>query len=67
MVQVVVSYNNVDQAIRKLKKKLQYEGLLRQMRIGRYHETPSQERKRKCQESARRIRKLQRKISDKMD
>lgn len=61
MVHVVVQSNNVDQALRVLKKKLQREGVFREMKLRRHFEKPSEERKRKAAESERRRRKLMRK------
>jgi small subunit ribosomal protein S21 len=53
--------NNVDQALRALKKKLQREGLYREMRLRRHYEKPSEERAREKAEAIRRYRKLLRK------
>ncbi len=39
--QVLVRDNNVDQALRVLKKKLQREGVFREMRLRRFYEKPS--------------------------
>lgn len=64
MVTVSVRDNNVDQALRVLKKKMQREGLFREMKMRRDFEKPSLKRKREKQESARRIRKAERKRSD---
>lgn len=61
MVQVVVHTNNIDQAIRALKKKMQREGIFREMKLRRHYEKPSEEKKRKLSESKRRRRKLDRK------
>ncbi len=61
MIQVVVQGNNVDQALRALKKKMQREGLFREMKLRRHHEKPSEKRKRRSAESERRRRKLTRK------
>lgn len=61
MVQVIVQSNNVDQALRVLKKKLQREGVFREMKLRRHFEKPSEAKKRKAAESERRRRKLQRK------
>jgi small subunit ribosomal protein S21 len=60
-VQVYVRDNNVDQALRALKKKMQREGIFREMKLRRHFEKPSQRRKRKCAEAKRRYRKLLRK------
>jgi len=61
LVQVVVRFNNLDLALRNLKKKMQREGIYKIMKMGRFHEKPSQARLRKKQESIRRRRKLDRK------
>ncbi len=59
--QVYVRDNNVDQALRALKKKMQREGLFREMKRRRHFEKPSQRRKRERAEAVRRCRKLLRK------
>lgn len=59
--QVNVRDNNVDQALRALKKKLQREGVFREMKIRRYYEKPSERKARESAESVRRQRKLERK------
>ncbi len=53
--------NNVDQALRALKKKLQREGVFREMKRRRSYEKPSEKRARERGEAARRARKLARK------
>lgn len=58
---VIVRDNNVDQAARALKKKLQREGLFREIKLRRQYEKPSERRVRVKAESMRRIRKLMRK------
>jgi small subunit ribosomal protein S21 len=60
-VQVTVRENNVDQALRALKKKMQREGVFREMKLRRHFEKPSQKRKRERAEAVRRHRKLLRK------
>ncbi len=59
--QVLVRDNNVDQALRALKKKLQREGVFREMKMREAYEKPSQKRAREKAEGVRRIRKLARK------
>jgi small subunit ribosomal protein S21 len=56
--QVLVRDNNIDQALRFLKKKLQQEGVFREMRIREHYEKPSQKRAREKAEGIRRTRKL---------
>ncbi|HLB81116.1 MAG: 30S ribosomal protein S21 [Dongiaceae bacterium] len=62
--QVVVRDNNVDQALRALKKKLQREGVFREMKLRRSYEKPSERRAREKAEAIRRHRKLMRKRMD---
>ena len=44
--QIIVRDNNVDQALRALKKKLQREGVYREMKLRRHYEKPSEKRAR---------------------
>jgi small subunit ribosomal protein S21 len=60
-VQVLVRDNNVDQALRVLKKKMQREGIFREMKLRRHYEKPSERRVREKAETIRRERKLARK------
>lgn len=57
-IEVTVKDNNVEQAARVLKKKMQREGIFRELKLRRHHETPSEKKVRIGQESVRRIRKL---------
>ncbi len=67
MVQVVVRENNVDQALKALKKKMQREGIFREMKMRRHYEKPSEKRAREKAEAIRRARKLARKRSSRED
>ena len=58
---VAVRDNNVDQAFRVLKKKMQREGMFREMKNRRAYEKPSERKAREMAESTRRVRKLMRK------
>jgi small subunit ribosomal protein S21 len=60
-VQVLVRDNNVEQALRVLKKKMQREGVFREMRLRGRYEKPSEKRVREKAEAIRRARKLARK------
>ena len=60
-VQVLVRDNNVDQALRALKKKMQREGIFREMKMRRNYEKPSEKKAREKAEAVRRHRKLLRK------
>lgn len=59
--QVFVRDNNVDQALRILKRKMQREGVFREMRRRRFYEKPSDRATREKAEAVRRARKLARK------
>ena len=63
-VQVLVRDNNVDQALRALKKKMQREGIFREMKLRRNYEKPSERKAREKAEAIRRHRKLLRKRMD---
>ena len=62
--QVIVRDNNVDQALKALKKKMQREGIFREMKLRRSYEKPSERRARERAEAIRRARKLERKRLD---
>lgn len=59
--QVLVRDNNIDQALRVLKKKMQREGVFREMKRRRSYEKPSEKKTREKSEAVRRSRKLARK------
>jgi small subunit ribosomal protein S21 len=59
--QVFVRENNVDQALRILKKKMQREGVFREMKRRKAYEKPSERRTREKAEAIRRARKAARK------
>jgi len=59
--QVLVRDNNVDQALRVLKKKMQREGIFREAKAHTAYEKPSEKRAREHAEAIRRHRKLARK------
>jgi small subunit ribosomal protein S21 len=60
-VQVLVRNNNVDQALKVLKKKMQREGVFREMKLRGHYEKTSERRVREKAEAIRRARKLARK------
>jgi small subunit ribosomal protein S21 len=59
--QVLVRDNNIEQAMRVLKKKMQREGVFREMRRRKAYEKPSEKRVREQADAIRRSRKLARK------
>ena len=64
LMQIIVRDNNVDQALRALKKKLQREGVYREMKLRRHYEKPSEKRAREKAAAVRRARKLERKRAE---
>ena len=59
--QVIVRDNNVDQALKALKKKMQREGVFREMKLRGHYEKPSEKKAREKAEAVRRAHKLLRK------
>ena len=62
--QILVRDNNVDQALKALKKKMQREGIFREMKLRNHYEKPSVKRAREQAEAVRRARKLARKRAE---
>jgi len=56
-IEIIVKDNDVEQALKVLKRKIARDGLLKQLKTKRNYEKPSEKRKRKERESLRRIRK----------
>ena len=63
-IQVYVKDNNLEQALRSLKKKMQREGLYKEMKLRKHYEKPSLKKAREKEESIRRVRKLNRRNND---
>ncbi len=63
-IEVFVKDNNIEQALRSLKKKMQREGLYKEMKLRKHYEKPSLKKAREKEESIRRLRKLQRRSFD---
>src|SRR3546814_19688247 len=59
--QIIVRDNNVDQALRARKKKLQREGVYREMKLRRHYEKTSEKRARERAAAARSARKMEQK------
>ncbi len=56
--EVIVHNNDIDRALRELKRKVQREGLMRELKRRTTYEKPSVRKKRKSLEAERRRRKL---------
>ena len=59
-IEILVRDNNVDKALRVLEKKLQKDGMFRELRLRQHFEKPSLKKQRKLKESLRRIAKEKR-------
>ena len=57
---VNVKDNNIEQALRSMKKKRQREGLFKEMKLRKHYEKPSLKRAREKEENIRRARKTAR-------
>ena len=60
VIKIEVKDNNVDQALRILKRKLQREGFFKILKIKSNYEKPSERKKREKSENIRRSKKIQR-------
>ena len=60
VIKIEVKDNNVDQALRILKRKLQREGFFRILKIKSNYEKPSERKKRERKENIKRSKKIQR-------
>ena len=61
---VNVKDNNIEQALRSMKKKLQREGLFKEMKLRKHYEKPSLKRAREKEENIRRARKSAKRNND---
>ena len=59
---VRVDGDNVDQALKLLKKKIEREGLIREIKKNAYYEKPTEVRRKKLLKARRKQQKLQRKL-----
>lgn len=64
MVSITVIGNQVDKALNKLKHKMNQEGILKEVKNRRYHETKSERRRRKSEEAQRRNAVMRRKLEN---
>ncbi|MGD9807414.1 MAG: 30S ribosomal protein S21 [Denitrovibrio sp.] len=62
---VRVDGDNVDYALKLLKKKIEREGLIREIKKYTYYEKPTEVRRKKLLKARRKQQKLQRKIAEK--
>ena len=64
--EVRVKNNNVDKAMRQLKKKVMKDGLLKELKRRQFYEKPSLKRQRLKKESIKRVNKLRR-LQERLD
>ena len=57
---VIVHNGNIEEAIVRLKRKVQGSGLLRELRRSSFYESRTQRRRRKDQEARKRVKKIKR-------
>jgi small subunit ribosomal protein S21 len=62
---VRVEGDNVDYALKLLKKKVEREGLIREIKRHTYYEKPTEVRRKKLLKARRKQQKLQRKLQEK--
>ena len=62
--QVNVKDNNIEQALRNLKKKMQREGLYKEMKLRKHYEKPCLKRSREKEDNIRRSRKSAKRNND---
>ena len=58
VIKIEVKDNNVEQALRVLKKKLQRDGFFKIIKLKNTYEKPSEKKKRILQENIKRVKKL---------
>ena len=58
MIEVIVKNNNVEKAIRQLKKKMLREGILKELKRRAHYEKPTLKRQREHKENLKRCAKL---------
>ncbi len=60
---VEVRKGNVEQAMRVLKRKVQKEGIVKELRMRQYYEKPSAKKRRKKKENIANVKKLMKKLA----
>ena len=60
---IEVRKGNVEQAMRVLKRKVQKEGIIKELRERQYYEKPSAKKRRKKKENIANVKKLQKKLA----
>jgi len=67
LLQVLVKDNNVEFALKTLKRKMQREGVFRSLKLRRFFEKPCEKKKRKQEEAQKRKKKIQYKFDVKIN
>ena len=62
-IEIEVRKGNLDQAMRVLKRKIQKEGIVKELKMRQYYENPSEKKRRKKKENIANVKKLQKKLA----
>ena len=63
MIEVQVRNGNLEKAMRVLKKKVQKEGIVKELKMRQYFEKPSEKKRRKKKENIANVRKRMKKLA----
>ena len=62
-IEIEVRKGNLEQAMRVLKRKVQKEGIVKELKMRQYFEKPSEKKRRKKKENIANVKKLQKKLA----
>jgi small subunit ribosomal protein S21 len=62
-IEIEVRKGNLEQAMRVLKRKIQKEGIVKELKMRQYYEKPSEKKRRKKKENIANVKKLQKKLA----
>ena len=62
-IEIEVRRGNLEQAMRVLKRKVQKEGIVKELKMRQYFEKPSEKKRRKKKENIANVKKLQKKLA----
>ena len=61
-IEIEVRKGNLEQAMRVLKRKVQKEGIVKELKMRQYYEKPSEKKRRKKKENIANVKKLKKKL-----
>ena len=62
-IEIEVRRGNLEQAMRVLKRKVQKEGIVKELKMRQYYEKPSEKKRRKKKENIANVRKRMKKLA----